>query len=88
MKQTVKAECRDCGASGVYCGMAESKGTAVVCLTCGGSGCVDMKYTPFTQRKIRQNIETVFASKGSFIGTGVGPEWAISYHDFLNGKLP
>ena len=86
---SVKAECSACGATGLYCGFAEPKGTAVVCLVCGGTGWVDLKYTPFEKRKGRKDVQWVSRSRGSLIVTGVGPAGRqVSYDEFEHGKMP
>lgn len=69
--------------------MAEPEGVAVVCLNCNGSGCEKLEYTPFTGRVEREGVRTVRRSKGSFIGTGVGPTGdSITYDEFRRGRLP
>lgn len=86
---TLETECRSCGGSGVYRGFAEPPGVAVVCLNCDGSGCSKINYTPFTGRKPREGIQEVRRSRGTFIGTGVGPTGgSVTYREFVNGKLP
>lgn len=85
----VKAECGACGGKGLYSGMCEAEGEAVVCLRCKGSGCEIIKYKEFTGRKGSRGIHTIRRSRGSFIGTGVGPVGdSISYHEFVDGNLP
>ncbi len=74
MKETVSAECDSCNATGIYRGFAEPKGVGVVCLSCGGSGCTEITYTPFVRRHPRQDVETVQLSRGGK---------SISYRDFL-----
>ena len=87
--QTIDAECRSCGGTGVYCGFAEPKGTGVVCLDCGGTGCQKIRYKPFTGRKRRAGVEKVQQSRGTFIATGVGPAGGVvTYEQFLAGKMP
>lgn len=89
MIKTVKAECGDCGGTGLYSGMCEKEGTAVVCLRCGGTGCEEIRFTPFERRKGRRGIHTVSLSRGSFIATGVGATGrSISYQEFQSGKMP
>ena len=86
---TVKIECRDCGANGLYQGFAEPEGHAVICITCGGTGCEKISYRPFERRKGKKGIHTVSRSRGSFIGAGVGAVGAsISYFEFEAGKMP
>ena len=89
MKMTVKAECSSCSGTGLYRGMAEKVGTAVVCLNCDGTGCREILYEPFVSRKSRDDVTMVYRSRGSFIATGVGPGGVgISYREFQSGKLP
>ena len=71
-KQTVKAECSSCRGTGLYSGFCEAEGCAVICLTCDGTGCETISFTPFTIRHRRRDIKIVQKSRGSFIGTGVG----------------
>ena len=68
----IKAQCESCGGTGVYSGFCEAKGTAVVCLTCDGTGCHEIRYVPFTKRKNRKGIHTVSLSRGGFLATDVG----------------
>lgn len=89
--KTVKIEvqCSSCNGTGIYCGFAEPKGVGVVCLRCDGSGKGELSYTPFTGRKERKDVKTVQRSRGSFIGTGVGPTGnSITYAEFIAGKRP
>lgn len=87
-KKTVKAVCSSCNGTGLYSGMCEGKGHAVVCLTCGGTGCEAIKFTPFKKRKLTKSIKTVSLSKGRFVLTGVGSTRdTVSYNEFLKGKL-
>lgn len=87
--ETVKTECNDCGGTGLYSGFVEPEGTAVICLGCQGTGCKEIRFTPFTRRKGRRGIHTVRRSRGSFVGTGVGPVGgSISYKEFRNMIVP
>ncbi len=85
---TVDAECGSCRGTGLYRGMAEPKGVAVVCLTCQGTGCQAIKYTPFNTRKHRTDVKTVQLSRGPTI-LSCGPVGnAITYSQFLAGQRP
>lgn len=85
----VKSVCRPCGGTGLYRGMSEPTGVAVVCLECGGTGCKTIRYEPFQARARRNDVRTVWLSRGCLIATGVGPTGgSISYEDFLAGKMP
>jgi len=59
-KQVVLAECSSCHGTGLYSGMCEGPGVAVVCLTCDGLG--------GTVTKMRDDgaVETVEYGKGSY----------------------
>ena len=73
----------------MYCGFAEPQGTGVVCLGCNGTGCDTIEYTPFTSLKKRSGVRTVTRSRGTFIGTGIGPVGnSVTYEEFLSGKRP
>jgi hypothetical protein len=86
--KTIKAVCSSCRGTGVYSGMCEGNGHAVVCLNCDGTGCEKITYIPFKKRRMKQGIDTVSISKGRFILTGVGSVGEkVSYKEFLAGKL-
>ena len=88
-RQTITAECGNCGGTGLYRGFAEPEGVAVVCISCQGTGRVELTYTPFTKRKGKRDIHTGRLSRGSFIGTGVGPAGgSVTYKEFQDGKMP
>jgi hypothetical protein len=72
---TVSAECRACKGTGLYVGMAERSGAAVVCHTCEGTGCetITVKYRPFIKRQPRHDVTRVYrVNPGIMIGTGNG----------------
>lgn len=88
-QKTIEMECPSCRGTGVYSGLAEPSGVAVVCIHCEGTGCGKIVYTPFTGRKRRQGIHTVRLSAGTFLATGVGPRGgSVTYEEFLAGKVP
>lgn len=89
MVESIHAECGACRGTGVYTGMCEAKGTAVVCVRCGGTGCETITYRPFVVRRRREGVETVRWSRGSLLATGVGVVGeSIAYAEFLGGKMP
>ena len=53
-------QCKSCSGTGLYVGMAEKDGCAVVCTTCKGRGGHILTYTPYTGRKLRADIMRVF----------------------------
>jgi len=95
---TIKIECPSCNGTGVYAGMAEREGAAVVCVTCKGSGCTIYTYKDFTGLKTAKGIKRVYKhGYGYFISTGDVVFGAItvnmnkegvSYSEFLSGKKP
>jgi hypothetical protein len=88
-KQTVLTQCDECGGTGLYQGMCEGPGIAVVCVRCDGTGCRKISYIPFTARKERRGVKVVKRSAGTFIVTGVGPRGdGITYAEFKQGKMP
>jgi hypothetical protein len=94
-------ECPSCRGTGLYQGMAEGEGIAVVCYKCKGSGAYHyvFEYTPFKERKIKEGIKRVY-KKGTGYKMGLGMinfdrvgqidmnKEGISYQEFLNGKMP
>jgi hypothetical protein len=79
---SVKTECHGCAATGLFSGSYGSVGVAIVCPNCGGTGCVELKYTLFEGRKGRKGIEWVSRQ-------GDGPTGKrISYEEFEQGKMP
>lgn len=85
----ISVECAKCRGTGVYRGFAEPEGVGVVCLECGGSGCKEIAYTPFSKRKTRNDVREVKRSRGTMIPLGVGPVGeSIPYSAFLEGKMP
>lgn len=89
----MKIECTSCGGTGVYCGCAEPKGTAVICLYCDGKGyketdCTCVKHIPFINRKVREGVYSVSRSRGTFIFGFGATGRSIPYASFLNGLMP
>lgn len=86
--KTIYYQCDDCTGTGVYSGMCEGKGHAVVCLGCDGSGKAAFQYTPFTKRRRARGINTVSRSRGRSLILGVGSVGErVTYREFLKGAL-
>ena len=92
-------ECDSCGGTGLYVGMAEHDGAAVVCHRCKGKGhyLYTHTYEEFTKFKRRSNIRQVYAANpGIGIGEGVrketGEEFRLedfggmAYEEWLTGE--
>jgi len=89
MKKTIDIECESCSGTGLYSGMCEAKGIAVVCVRCDGTGCQKFSYIPFTCRKGKRGIHTVTLSRGQTMIAGCGPGGKpITYREFESGKMP
>ena len=83
----VECQCDSCDGTGVYSGMCEGPGHAVVCLGCDGTGKTVLTYKEFTGLKRAKGIKTVAASRGRFLATGVGSKGeSIPYAEFYAGK--
>jgi len=72
----IEQECQSCNGTGLYCGMAERNGFAVVCHTCNGTGKHKFThcYNDFTvRRKPDKEIGRVLQTNpGIVVGTGSG----------------
>lgn len=86
--------CESCGGTGIYVGFAEHDGAGVICRTCKGTGCENVKieYTPFRNRDTREGVIRVYANNpGIGIGTGKGKYrlkdfGGMLYEDWIKGK--
>lgn len=94
-KQTFKVNqvCQSCGGTGLYVGMAERDGAAVVCSSCKGTGCQTFvhEYEVFEKRKERKGIKRVYKTNpGICIGEGNNCKLedfgGMPYQDWNNGK--
>lgn len=86
--KTIKTECPSCSATGLYEGMCESDGSAVICLSCNGTGCKEITYRPYTGRKKRRSITSIKRSRGTFVGTGVGGTGPAMTYDEFERNIP
>jgi hypothetical protein len=86
-------ECQECKGTGLYVGMAERDGSAVVCVRCAGTGRFHFKheYNEFKSRKKRKGIRWVVkVNPGIGVGEGNGHKFqdfgGLSYTDWNAGK--
>lgn len=86
-------ECDACKGTGLYVGMGERDGAAVVCSRCKGTGHrhIVIKYREFEGRRKRQDVKRVFqANPGICIGVGDGHSLndfgGIDYEAWDNGS--
>ena len=98
----VDIECRSCKGTGLYVGIGERDGAAVICHTCKGTGCENISFTypKFKQRKRRDDVKRVF--KNAFMychcpNDVTSPDdgrliefskGGCSYDEFLQGVQP
>jgi len=94
-------ECKACGGTGIYVGLAERNGAAVVCYTCGGTGKQKyvFEYTPFTSQQFAADVKRVYASGMGYVITpdkldfeNIGEidmsQEGVSYAEFREGCMP
>jgi hypothetical protein len=95
-------ECDYCKGTGLYKGMAEKGGAAVVCYQCEGTGerHIHIEYNKFKGRKIRTDVKRVYTTAAGYIITDenvVIPEEhtilrfskaGIKYREWLDGGEP
>lgn len=86
-------KCKSCGGTGLYVGMAEHDGAAVVCSTCKGIGRVKFhyEYEDYEGRVKKQGVKRVFQTNpGICIGEGNGHKLdefgGMSVEDWESGK--
>ncbi len=68
-------KCKSCSGTGLYTGMAERDGAAVVCSTCKGIGChhVKFEYEDFEGRQKNETAKRIYqVNPGICIGEGNG----------------
>lgn len=68
----VYGECTACSGTGLYSGMCEGPGRAVICLDCSGTACVEIHYKEYRGRKRKPGIKTIQQSRGRFIAGPIG----------------
>ena len=59
-KIELEIECSACGATGLYVGLGEKDGAAVVCSRCNGTGAVRLSVTKFQRRRVREGVKQVY----------------------------
>ncbi len=64
MKRTIVIECPSCKGTGLYKGVWERDGAAVICWDCKGTGKTEFTYNEFEGRKEREDVTRVF--EGNF----------------------
>lgn len=94
MRFEADAVCRACAGTGLYVGLGERDGAAVVCHVCKGGGCerITIDYEPFVRRAAREGVTRVYrANPGICIGEragvcGLEDFGGMPFADWLDGK--
>lgn len=79
----LNVECPHCGGTGLYMGMAERNGAAVVCHQCKGTGCYHFvyEYKEFIRRKVHKEAQRVFQHNPG-IAIGEKADGSLKLEDF------
>lgn len=80
----IEIKCNQCKGTGLYRGMCELKGCAVICSDCKGTGKTTFKYEEFKRRVKRDDVVRVFESAFGFIH-GADSKGGCSYSEWLKG---
>ena len=66
---SAEAICRACKGTGLYVGIGERDGAAVVCSRCKGSGCerIVVDYEPFVARAAKPKVKRVYRTNCGFV---------------------
>ncbi len=74
-------ECPSCKGTGLYVGMCEGDGSAVVCHNCHGTGChhVKLQYNDFKKRISRSDVKRVYEVNP---GICIGENKEVCLEDF------
>lgn len=101
-KIILNIRCKSCSGTGVYVGLAERDGAAVVCHICKGTGKQKyvFSYEPFTARMERDDVKRVYKDSYGYciaprkidfdkIGEVDLSKEGVSYEEFFNeNKMP
>lgn len=86
-------ECKACKGTGIYSGIGEYNGCAVVCHDCKGTGCFHFvyEYKDFKERRYNKNIRHIYeCNPGIKIGESNKFQFSdfggMSYDDWFIGK--
>ncbi len=87
-KFEVKEVCQECDGTGLYQGMAEHDGFAVVCNNCGGTGCHHLIhiYEEFEKKRIKEGVKQVIQNNcGICVGIEKTKETGQLTYDSFGG---
>lgn len=88
MKIELNEKCKSCDGTGLYKGMAERDGFAVVCHQCEGTGKYHFihNYEEFEGRQERSNVHTVVQTNPGIVLGGNHNFGGMPYKNWLDGK--
>lgn len=80
--------CKPCSGTGLYVGLAERDGAAVVCFHCEGTGKDTFTYSPFIERAAPPSkIKSVHVGRGYVLGHGFeGSDGGLPISEWEPGK--
>lgn len=94
----IKIECPSCEGTGLYKGMCERDGCAVVCTECDGKGYTTYRYNDFTGKKVKEGITRVFQKTCGYVHSDKNHKsdkgiihfenYGCTYQEWLNGAEP
>jgi hypothetical protein len=80
--------CKSCGGTGLYVGLAERDGAAVVCTTCTGSGKAVYQYQPFQGRMAApSSVTSVHVGRGYVLGADPRCDGGVPIGDYEPGMV-
>jgi len=84
--QSIDVECSSCDGTGLYSGMAERDGLAVVCHRCDGSGKQTLKFIPFTGRRTATGVRRVIeVNPGMMLSPDIIGNAGLPYEEWDRG---
>lgn len=95
-------QCKSCNGTGLYVGMAERDGAAVVCRSCDGTGKFHyvFEYEEFHKRSSREDVKRVYKTAAGYCISAKDivrkddgrliefSKYGVGYKDWLEGKKP
>jgi hypothetical protein len=90
----ILVQCSSCKGTGLYVGLSEMDGCAVVCSRCKGTGEMTLEYEYFTGLKHREGVRRVFKSSFGYVHSAEDSEGiefskgGCTYDEWIAGEKP